>query len=70
MQLNERILKLDYLKGILIILMVYAHYIQIPKNSFIFSYTGYGLNGGIYTFHMPMLALISGYLAGKYPIKN
>ncbi len=50
---------LDYLKGLLISLVVLGHTIQVSKTNFDDSF----LFRVIYSFHMPFFFLVSGYLA-------
>lgn len=56
-----RIITLDLVKGIAIILVVWGHFIQ---NSFVASDVYYDnlVFMTIYSFHMPLFALVSGYL--------
>lgn len=51
---------LDYLKGIAIILVVWAHAIQYLDKGYDFSQNGVYMC--IYSFHMPLFMTISGYL--------
>lgn len=58
---TERIITFDYLKGIAIFLVVWCHCIQyIAGNSF--NNTFYSI---IYSFHMPLFIIISGYLFSR-----
>lgn len=58
---TERIITFDYLKGIAIFLVVWCHCIQyITGNSF--NNTFYSI---IYSFHMPLFIIISGYLFSR-----
>ena len=56
--MKKRIVGLDCIKGIAIILMVYGH------SSFVgsLSHVQHEINGYIYTFHMPLFYVISGFL--------
>ena len=57
---KERIIALDNMKGILILLVVFAHILKNKDiaNPFVI---------GIYYFHMPAFVFISGYLSkGKH----
>lgn len=75
--MNERNKLLDYMRGITVFLMVLGHCIQIGSgNEYIkkqayFDDTIYQI---IYTFHMPMFMIISGFLYGntlnKYSLKK
>ena len=56
-----RNLKIDFYRGVAIFLMVYAHILQFGKCIFNAFMSGQGLNSFIYSFHMPILAIISGY---------
>ena len=66
--INKRNENIDIIKGIAVILMVYGHCLQ------------YGVNGKIdyfnmlcfkiiYSFHMPLFTIVSGYLLGKSLLK-
>lgn len=56
---NNRLLELDQAKGVAIFLVIYTHCIQ-------YICRGDGFNNiiyqGVYTFHMPLFMIISGYL--------
>jgi fucose 4-O-acetylase-like acetyltransferase len=54
--MSQRILQLDYLKGIMIVLVVMFHIV-------IFDNTYPTLRTAVYTFHVPVFLIISGYLA-------
>lgn len=58
---NERIYLLDYLKGVAVFLVVFGHSIQYG-NGQEYSFFSDRVFQFIYTFHMPLFALISGYL--------
>lgn len=69
MKANNRIDLLDLIKGFAIFLVVFGHSIQYGSGS------DYQLNGGfflnpvfsfIYSFHMPLFMLVSGFLFYKY----
>ncbi len=53
--MKQRILQLDYLKGVGILLMVVFH-LQLINETYPL------LSSAIYTFHMPLFLIISGYL--------
>lgn len=58
--MSKRDLSLDYIKGILILLVVYGHclyWLDGNRNSFNYFY----LPKIIYTFHMPLFIFLSGY---------
>lgn len=50
-------IKISNMKGLLIFLVVFGHLIEVYK------YTYYDLYSVIYSFHMPLFIIISGYLA-------
>lgn len=52
-------IKISNVKGILIFLVVFGHFIEIYKSEY------YELFVFIYSFHMPLFILISGYLAKR-----
>lgn len=56
-----RIIAFDYLKGIAIFLVVWCHCIQYIFGE-TFDNTFYSI---IYSFHMPLFMIISGYLSSK-----
>ena len=58
--MSQRDTSLDYLKGILILLVVYGHCIYW-LNGKVNSYDYYFIAKIIYTFHMPLFIFISGY---------
>lgn len=67
MTVSKKDIKISNLKGILIFLVVFGHFIEIYKQEF------YPLYGFIYAFHMPFFVFISGYLAKRirlYKIVN
>tara|TARA_R110002167_G_scaffold9697_1_gene44909 strand:+ start:15551 stop:16543 length:993 start_codon:yes stop_codon:yes gene_type:complete len=55
--MKERIISPDFIKGLCIILMVYGHITQIGTMA---NYQNY-VSKVIYTFHMPLFLIISGY---------
>lgn len=59
MAVNHKDIKLSNLKGILIFLVVFGHFIEIYKHEY------YQLYVFIYAFHMPLFVFISGYLAKR-----
>lgn len=50
---------INFLKGILIFLVVFGHFLEAARNIFLVNY----IYNFIYTFHMPAFAFVSGYLA-------
>ena len=63
----ERNLFIDAVKGILIILVIIGHSIQYGNGYFYFDHELYYndfIFRAIYTFHMPMFMIVSGYLFG------
>lgn len=61
--MNNRIYFLDYVKGILALLVVLGHVITLK-----YTYGDYWNSYStwvIYSFHMPLFIAISGYLTGK-----
>ena len=63
---NSRLNYIDNLKGVLIILVVFAHIIEFFLENTIFKYI-YII---IYSFHMPLFIFISGYLSTKQTSKK
>lgn len=65
----KRELSLDYIKGILILLVVYGHclYWLDGNNN---SYNYYFIPRIIYTFHMPLFVFLSGYLFSRKKNEN
>ena len=59
---NKRILYFDALKFFAIWLVVLGHYLQEIDCGSVGSYT----NQVIYTFHMPLFIMISGFFAQKF----
>lgn len=57
---NTRLYSFDCMKGIAILLMVLGH--SLPNSNF-----GSYIHGFIYSFHMPLFFLISGYFYNKRP---
>jgi fucose 4-O-acetylase-like acetyltransferase len=60
-----RDLGLDFIKGILIVLVVFGHSIQWIVHARTEAYWSDGLFKAIYLFHMPAFIAISGYLAAR-----
>lgn len=60
----QKIVKLNNIKGILIILVVLGHLMEVIKTDYYYFYTF------IYSFHMPVFIFISGYLAKHASIKK
>lgn len=62
--MQERDLSFDYIKGILIFLVVFGHCIQLCNtySDHVFFF--------IYTFHMPLFALVSGYFSKAFTKQN
>ncbi|EIT84223.1 acyltransferase [Fictibacillus macauensis ZFHKF-1] len=54
---NSKDLKISNMKGLLIFLVVFGHLIEVYKSTY------YNVFVFIYSFHMPLFILISGYLA-------
>ena len=54
--MSQRILQLDFLKGIMIVLVIMFHIVLFDK-------TYPNLRTAVYTFHVPVFLLISGYLS-------
>lgn len=59
---NQRIAWVDLLKGIAIIFVILGHIGQGLEKSGITSFYSIALNNFIYSFHMPMMFILSGYL--------
>lgn len=55
----ERSIKISNLKGLLIFLVVFGHFLELSK------FDSYELFTFIYAFHMPLFIFISGYLAKR-----
>ena len=65
MQTNIRDKKYDYIKGLLIFSVVLGH-VLVPVRSALFNdFKTDPLFMGIYSFHMPLFAFLSGYFASK-----
>lgn len=60
----EKDIKISNLKGLLIFLVVFGHLIEVYKDTFHYLYVF------IYSFHMPLFILISGYLAKRIDRKK
>lgn len=58
---KNRNIKIDIIKGVAIFLVLWGHYIQYTSANQ-FDYFQNGVFKVIYSFHMPLFALISGYL--------
>lgn len=73
---HKRNLTIDFIRGIAIILVVLGHNIQYGSGTVFYEVEGYfesTLFKFIYSFHMPLFALISGYLflgTMKNPVKQ
>ena len=61
---NERNIYIDVVKGIAIILVVYGHCIEYYSKEYIYDNFFYSdiVHKIIYSFHMPLFMVISGYL--------
>lgn len=71
--MSKRSKKIDFLKGIAIILVVFAHSIQFSSGHYFFEKNLYFENSIfkiIYSFHMPLFMIISGYLFYYSVAKN
>lgn len=60
----EKSLKISNIKGLLIFLVVFGHFIELNK------FNNYEIFNFMYAFHMPLFIFISGYLAKKMKISK
>ncbi|MBG0811691.1 acyltransferase family protein [Methylosinus sp. H3A] len=61
----ERDRSVDFIKGILILLVVFGHSVQFIAHARTESFWDDGLFEAIYLFHMPAFIAVSGYLAAR-----
>ena len=61
---KQRIIEIDYMKSILILLVVFGHFLECFETKLSINIYKF-----IYIFHIPLFVFISGYLA-KFKIKD